>query len=82
MRQTASVPLGTTARATKFSAAFEDDDSLDSTTMMDEDDGRNGKTTKPPPPVFEDPAGFTFVDDLSLKPIEPCVSSVDAQTSV
>ena len=41
--------------------------------------------TKPPPPVFEALAGFTFVDDVSLMPIEPCVfatANVDAQSSL
>lgn len=86
MDNSAADSVGARAKATKFSAAFEDDDSLDSTTMMDEDDRRNGKTTKPPPPVFE-AAGFTFqvVADVSLMTIEPYVSStatVDAQTSI
>ena len=40
--------------------------------------------TKPPPPVFE-AAGFTFVADVSLMPIEPCLfatANVDAQSSL
>ena len=55
VRQTVSVPLGTRAKAIKFSAAFEEDDSFDSTTMTDKDDTRNGKNDQTSPTSLRGP---------------------------